>query len=68
VKSANSEFIKCEKCGKTLIERIPTGELVFKFGGFKRQGGPPVEMAIRGIVNLKCLRFGCDHINKIASK
>ena len=55
-------FIPCEKCGKKLIERLPNGLWVFKFG--KRDGSEPVvDIVIHGSLSMRCLRRTCRHLN-----
>ncbi len=55
-------FIVCEKCGKKLLERLPNGLFVFKFG--KRDGDQSViDMEISGSLRMKCIRRSCNHIN-----
>lgn len=70
-------FMKCEKCGKNLIERLPNGLLRFCFGkpspDDKTCVSPadyivPVEIMIHGSIKMKCLRKSCrlrdpDHWN-----
>ncbi len=55
-------FIRCEKCGKKLIERLPNGLFKFSFGG---ADDPPVEIMIAGSIKIKCLRKSCKHWNEI---
>jgi len=55
---------KCEKCGKKLIERLPSGVWHFKFG--KDPESPneaPVDIKIFGHVKMKCIRRSCNHVN-----
>lgn len=55
-------FIPCERCGKKLIERLPNGLWVFKFG--KRDGSEPVvDLEIHGSLSMRCLRRTCRHMN-----
>jgi len=57
-------MVKCEVCGKKLIERAKNGLWMFKFG--KREGCPPVvEMEVHGSIRIKCLRRSCQHINTL---
>ena len=57
-------FIKCEKCGKNLIERLPNGLWRFRFGDSRGTDKRPiVDMVINGSVKMKCLRRGCNHDN-----
>lgn len=57
-------FINCEKCGKRLIERLPSGPFKFVFGkNLDESNDPPVEMLIQGNIVLKCLRRSCKHKN-----
>lgn len=56
--------IKCEACGKKLMERLPNGLFKFQFGS--RVGAVPViDMEIQGSVRMRCLRRSCQHINII---
>ncbi len=61
-------FIRCGKCGKRLIERLPNGLWNFSFG----RPAPvdrnnvtlieriaPVRMLIHGSIKIKCLRKSC---------
>ena len=55
-------FVRCEKCGKNLLERLPSGLFVFKFG--KKEGGKPiVDMKIHVSIKMKCIRRSCGHEN-----
>jgi len=54
-------FYKCGKCGKTLIERRPSGMWYFIFGRNKKF--IPVEMHIHGNVKMRCLRRSCRKAN-----
>lgn len=56
-------FIRCEKCGKKLIERKPNGVWVFKFG--KTGAEALVNMEIYGSLQMYCLRRSCRHLNKL---
>jgi len=57
-------FVVCEKCGKKLIERLPNGVWVFKFG--KREGNKPVvDLQIHGSIRMKCIRRSCAHVNQL---
>lgn len=56
----NTHFIKCEKCGKKLIERKPNGIWVFKFGKGL------VDIEIYGSIQMKCLRRSCRHLNVLS--
>ena len=57
-----STLIKCEKCGKTLIERLPNGLFRFVFGK-SSVGTPIVNMVINGSIKMRCLRKSCTHPN-----
>ncbi len=57
-------FVKCKKCNKKLLERLPNGMWIFKFG--KRNGNKPVvEMQIHGSIRMQCLRRSCQHWNQL---
>jgi len=57
-------FIKCEKCGKNLIERMPNGLWRFRFGNPRGvDKHPVVDMEINGSIKMKCIRGGCRHEN-----
>jgi hypothetical protein len=65
-------FVRCEKCGKKLIERLPNGLWKFAFGQMQGQGQAksPVEMLIHGSIKMRCLRRSCraehpDHWNML---
>jgi hypothetical protein len=74
---AKKMFIRCELCGKILIERMPNGLWSFSFGrpAPENYENPtpiekiaPVRMLIHGSVKIKCLRKSCrlrnpDHWN-----
>ena len=56
--------VKCEFCGKKLIERKANGVWDFKFG--KREGSEPVvDLQVHGSVRMKCLRRSCGRINTL---
>lgn len=65
---ASGVLLKCEKCGKPMIERMPNGMWRFKFG-MPTKGQPeqkswlPVYMYIHGSVKLRCFRRDCMHWN-----
>jgi hypothetical protein len=53
-------FIRCEKCGKKLIERLPNGVWRFVFGRNSHgENRPPVEMLVHGSLKMRCLRRSC---------
>ena len=55
-------WIRCEKCGKKLLERLPNGLYSFRFGS--RPGSPPVvSMEIQGSIRMTCIRRSCRYIN-----
>lgn len=59
-------FLKCEKCGKKLIERRGDGLLHFVFGKKKDADGNhypycPVDILIHGSIRIKCLSRACSH-------
>ena len=55
-------IIRCEKCKKKLLERLPNGIWSFKFG--KRNGeAPVVDMEIHGSIKFVCTRRTCRHVN-----
>lgn len=57
-------FIRCEKCGKILIERRENGLWYFRFGWKKEERLEPyVELEIHGNIRMKCLRRSCGHWN-----
>ena len=58
-----SSFIKCEKCGKTLMERLPNGLFRFLFGKAPVTGAPIVNMMISGSIKMLCIRKSCKHPN-----
>ena len=57
-------FIKCEKCGKNLIQRLPNGLFHFKFGK-NEDGKTPVDIKIHGNIQMRCLRGSCGHTQTI---
>ena len=57
-------FVRCEKCGKILIERRTNGLWYFRFGWKKDDHIEPyVEIFIHGNIKMKCLRRSCGHWN-----
>jgi hypothetical protein len=70
-------FIKCEVCGKRLIERLPNGLWSFSFGRPipEDRNNPtmmekiaPVRLLVHGSIKIRCLRKSCrlkypDHWN-----
>lgn len=66
-------FYRCERCGKKIIERLPSGLWKFAFGRQRveidEEGAPlpdqvpepVVEMLIKGSVKMKCIRRECGH-------
>lgn len=57
-----STFVRCEICGKKLLNRLPNGTWHFRFG--KREGSEPVvDMEIHGSLKMKCTRRSCGHVN-----
>ena len=51
-------WVRCEKCGKKLLERKSNGNFSFRFGS--RPGSPPVvEMEIQGSIRMTCIRRSC---------
>jgi hypothetical protein len=74
---AKKMFMRCELCGKILIERMPNGLWSFSFGRPMPEDvhNPtpiekiaPVRMLIHGSVKIRCLRKSCrlrnpDHWN-----
>jgi hypothetical protein len=58
------KFIKCERCGKKLIERLPSGVWKFVFGRNPEDiTRPPVKMLIKGSIKMYCLKRSCHHEN-----
>ncbi len=58
------KFYKCEKCGKKLIERLPSGLWKFVFGRNPEDvSKPPVKMVIKGSIKMYCLKRSCHHEN-----
>jgi len=60
------EMVKCEKCGKILIKRLPNGLFHFIFGKNLKDSlskGAPVELLIYGSIRMKCLNRLCQHDN-----
>ena len=67
------QFYKCEKCGKKLIERLPSGLWKFAFGRQRiemdeegkvlsnHKPEPVVEMLVKGSIKMKCIRRECGH-------
>ena len=62
--SDNIIFLKCENCGKNLIQRLPNGLFRFRFGRDK-MGRTPVDITIHGNIKIKCFRGTCGHIQII---
>lgn len=63
-----SVFYRCEKCGKKLIQRLPNGIWVFRFGRQEDDNGKsftPVEMYIYGSIQMKCIKRTCGHLNNL---
>jgi len=58
-----THFVKCERCGKKLIERYENGIWKFVFGRRGENSEPVVNMEIYGSLKMKCLRRGCGHAN-----
>ena len=59
-------FVRCEMCGKKLIERKPNGLWYFLFGRRTDKDGnevSPVEIYIHGSLKMKCIRRTCEHWN-----
>lgn len=53
-------FMRCELCGKKLIERMPNGLWRFVFGKNPESPDlPPVEIQIHGSLKMRCLRRSC---------
>lgn len=62
----NKIFLRCEKCGKRLIERREDGLFYFVFGKKKTKEGTlydycPVQILIHGSIKMHCLSRDCDH-------
>ena len=58
------KFIYCEKCGKKLIERLPSGLWKFVFGrNLEEPDKPPVVILIKGSIKITCIRRSCRHEN-----
>jgi hypothetical protein len=62
--SDHCEWFYCEKCRKKIAKRLPGGRIEFVFG-MRRDGDRKVFIRIDGLVEIKCLRRGCGHINTI---
>lgn len=67
----NKNFITCEACGKTLIEKREDGMFRFRFGS-GRDGmqepssqGPPVDMIIHGSIKMRCWHKKCRAWNTV---
>lgn len=59
-------FIKCDKCGKKLIQRLPSGLYRFKFGTPRgKDKKAVVDMFISGKIQMRCLRHNCNHVTVI---
>ena len=57
-------FIRCEQCGKKIIERLPNGVWHFVFGKkVKNSSFIPVNIYIQGSLKIQCLRKNCGHWN-----
>lgn len=56
-------FLRCEKCKKKMIKRLPNGMLRFEFGALRANGKRPVVMEIFGSIKMQCLREDCMHMN-----
>lgn len=65
---AKKMFIRCELCGKKLIERLPNGLWDFSFGrpAPEDRDNPtpieriaPVRMMVHGSIRMKCLKKSC---------
>lgn len=57
-------FVKCEICGKKLLQRLPNGLWQFRFGS-DYNGGPLIDMQVVGSIKMKCIRRECGHINTL---
>lgn len=55
-------FIKCDKCGCTLVERKTNGIWRFRFGKYKKEESI-VDMEVQGSIRIKCLKKSCRHVN-----
>jgi hypothetical protein len=58
-------WVFCERCQKKLAKRLSDGRIEFVFG-LRQDGEPKVVMTIDGSVEIKCLRYRCGHVNRIA--
>lgn len=56
-------FIRCEKCNKKLIERLPNGLWRFKFGRRNGSDQSVIDMEIHGSIAMRCLKRTCRHVN-----
>lgn len=56
-------FVKCEKCGKRLIEKKENGLWYYSFGKSADEACSPVEIYIYGSIKIKCTRKSCRHWN-----
>ena len=57
-------YIRCSRCKKVLIERLPNGLWRFKFGRIDGSvDNSIVDMEIHGSVKIKCLRKSCRQVN-----
>lgn len=61
--SVKKSYVSCEKCGKRLIGRLPSGVFEFLFGGTDDQGFYAVDIRIHGSIKMRCLRKSCRHLN-----
>ncbi len=54
----------CEKCGKKLIKRLPSGLFSFRFGKNNDNVHKPiVDIQIHGSIKMTCIKRGCNHEN-----
>lgn len=56
-------ILKCWKCKKNLIERLPNGIFRFMFGKKGEYDSAPVEILIHGNIKMRCLKRTCREWN-----
>lgn len=64
-----SQWVKCNRCGKKLLKVLNDGSLEFVYGRMKDGKGKlgkrtPVRMKIYGVVKIVCISNGCDCITE----
>jgi len=57
-------WLRCEKCGKKLLQRMPNGLFSFKFGRTNDVDNTPiVDLKVHGSLTMLCLKRDCRHRN-----